>query len=61
MKRWQPSARKAQARQARAKTDEVASAELVERASAVTLSEGPVLMLWTAPPPARECHRSGRC
>ncbi len=21
----------------------------------------PILMLWTAPPPARECHECGRC
>jgi hypothetical protein len=21
----------------------------------------PILMLWTAPPPARECHGCGRC
>jgi len=25
------------------------------------LAQRPLLMLWTAPPPARECHESGRC
>jgi hypothetical protein len=25
------------------------------------LSDSPLLMLWTAPPPARECHGCGRC
>ena len=30
-------------------------------ASSGTLVQGQLLMLWTAPPPARECHGCGRC
>jgi transposase len=35
-----------------------AAARTVE---AVCAAIGQLLMLWTAPPPARKCHRCGRC
>ena len=31
------------------------------RAAAISLGCPSLLMLWTAPPPARECHGCGRC
>ena len=34
---------------------------LTEAATDCCAALGPLLMLWTAPPPARECHRSGGC
>jgi hypothetical protein len=41
---------------------ETTRASSVSRGSLSTCPDGcPLLMLWTAPPPARECHEWGCC